>query len=155
MGMFENYMEDLNPSNPVTVKEVGFIAHPKHSMFGVSLDGKTSDNGILEIKCRGRMAHLKQFRTIDKINREVSVTAKELLDIAHWQRNWGCYITGATHSYFVGYTDDLPIDNGGLLVKRFERDEELIAQMEEKAMKAAELIPMLAADYKQLISELK
>ena len=152
---FEDYMEDFNPSNPITVKEAGFAIHPHFPEFGASVDGLTSDGGILEIKCRGRLAHLQQFVIIDKLNKGESVTATELLKVAHHQRQWGMYCTGAAHSYFVAYTDDLPIDAGGLLVKRFERDEELIIEMGYKAVQARDLIPELVKRYKEAIENTK
>jgi len=152
---FEEYMEELNPVAPVTVKEAGFAIHPDHPMFGASVDGIASDGGNLEIKCRGRVAHLQQFLIIDRLNNGESVTAAELLKIAHHQRQWGMYVTGATHSYFVAYTDDLDIDKGGLLVKRFDRDQELINQMEQKAIMARDLTPQLVKRYKEAIENTK
>lgn len=158
---FCEYMEKKNPMNPVTVEEVGFITHPDNPKLGVSLDGKVSDGGILEIKCRKRKGHLTQFKIIAKIRKmikdkeEVIITAAEKLVIAHYQRQWGMYCTGSTHSYFVGYTDELDMDKGALIVHRFERDQELIDEMEVKAEKALKYISEKVIEYKELIEENK
>ena len=149
---FCEYMEKKNPMNPVTVEEVGFITHPDNPKFGVSLDGKVSDGGILEIKCRKRKGHLTQFKIIAKVKNEEELTTAEKLVIAHFQRQWGMYCTNSTHSYFVGYTDELDMDKGALIVHRFERDQELIDEMEVKAEKALKYISEKVTEYKELIA---
>ena len=153
---FEYYMEDLNPADPVTCSEVGFITHPNNPRYGVSLDGKVSDGGILEIKCRQRKGHLEQFLIFQKLDskKELTLTKAEETKIATHQRNWGMYITGSTHSYFVGYTDEMKLEEGGLLVKKFDRDQELIDRMEEKAALALIEIDRKVAEYRKAINEL-
>lgn len=148
---FCEYMERKNPVNPVTVEEVGFIVHPDNPKLGVSLDGKVSDGGTLEIKCRKRKGHLAQFKIIAKVRNEEELTAAEELVIAHYQRQWGMYCTGSTHSYFVGYTDELDIDKGALIVHRFERDQELIDDMEVRAELALKYISEKVTEYRELI----
>ena len=152
---FEYYMEALDPCNPLTCAEVGFITHPENSRYGVSLDGKVSDGGTLEIKCRQRKGHLEQFLIFQKLDNEKELTKTEETKIAKFQRNWGMFITGSTHSYFVGYTDELKLEEGGLLVKRFDRDQELIDRMEEKAALGLIEIDRKVAEYKEAIENSK
>lgn len=154
LDAFEDYMEDLNPGNPLTCTEVGFITHPNNSRYGVSLDGKVSDGGILEIKCRQRKGHLAQFLILSKLKNKKELTKTEDTKVARYQRNWGMYCTGSTHSYFVGYTDEMKLKEGGLLVKRFDRDEKLIEQMSEKADLALIEIDRKVAEYREAISNL-
>jgi hypothetical protein len=151
---FEYYMEKLNPADPVTCSEVGFITHPNQPRYGASLDSKVSDGGILEIKCRQRKGHLEQFLIFQKLEIGPFLTKAEDTKIATFQRQWGMFCTGSTHSYFVGYTDELKLEEGGLLVKRFERDEELIEKMAEKAALALIEIDRKVAEYREAIQEL-
>ena len=152
---FLEYMEEIDPLNPLTVDEVGFILHPEYPMYGASVDGIVSDSGNLEIKCRKRRGHLNQFKIINAIKKGEKITAKESLAVAICQQQWGMFCTGASHSYFVGYTDELDIGEGHLLVHCFDRDQDMIDAMKAKADLAVPIIAAKVKDYRELIKHIK
>ena len=121
---FINKMDELNPINPLSVEEVGFIKHPDFESFGCSLDGIVSDGGLLEIKCRGRGTHLDQ---LDGCGSKTDM-----------QMQWGMFCCELSHGWFVGYSDEFPEDGGGVIIHLHPRNEILIEEMKNKAIQATE-----------------
>jgi len=141
---FEEVMTARNPLEPMQVTEVGFIKHPSHEYYGASLDGKTNDGGSIEMKCRRRKGHLNQLKELkaEKLDKKVT-----------YQMQWGMYVADLSHCYFIGYTDELPEGEGDVIIKKFERDEDMIAEMEAKAVLAVIEIKLRVINYRELIKE--
>lgn len=99
------------------VVEVGFIPHPTIAMSGASPDGLCGDKGLVEIKCPNSATHIATLRG-DAIDR------KYLL-----QMQWQMACTGRQWCDFASFDDRLP-EAMALHVKRVERDNGLIAEME-------------------------
>lgn len=97
--------------------ETGFVDHPTIAMSGASPDGLVGANGLVEIKCPNSATHLATLEgaTLDR---------KYLLQM-QWQmacceRDW---------CDFVSFDPRFPMPMQ-LHVKRVERDEELLAEIE-------------------------
>lgn len=101
------------------VSEVGFIDHPRIPMAGASPDGLVGDDGLLEIKCPQTATH------IETLTGE-TVPSRYLTQI-HWQM--AC--TGRAWCDFVSFDPRMP-DDLQLFVKRVERDEAVIADLERE-----------------------
>jgi len=100
------------------VEEVGFIDHPTIPMSGCSPDGMVGEDGLIEIKCPTATTHTDTLMS-------GNVPSKYIGQIM-WQlscdpkRKW---------VDFVSYHPDFP-ENLQLFVKRVERDDKLIAEIE-------------------------
>ena len=101
----------------VDVKHGGFFVHPQMEWFGASPDGLIGTDGILEIKCPTTRVHL-QYLKDDEI--PIDYAPQMLAELACTERKW---------CDFVSYDDRLPA-NMRLFIKRFERNDALIAGME-------------------------
>ncbi len=108
----------------VTVEEVGLVLHPELPMAGASPDGLVGDDGLIEIKCPGWDQHI---RTMDgePISRDYTL-----------QMQWQMACCGRQWCDFVSYHPDFPSPHD-MLVKRVERDDDVIADVCE-AIRAAE-----------------
>lgn len=76
------------------VREEGFIVHPTHPFIGISPDGLTGDEGLIEIKCPGHRAHLE---TLDR---------RKVPSQYRWQVQGQLWITGRAWLDFVSYHPD-------------------------------------------------
>lgn len=103
----------------VDVAQVGFVEHPTIPMSGCSPDGLIGSEGLVEIKCPSSATH------IDTLLRQ-KVPEKYLVQIA-WQL--ACYPERRWADY-ASYDPRLP-ESMRLFVKRVDRDDELIAQLEK------------------------
>jgi putative phage-type endonuclease len=101
------------------VVEVGFVQHPTIEMSGASPDGFVGDDGLVEIKCPNTATHIETL--IGK-----SVPAKYIT-----QMQWQLACTGRKWCDFVSYDPRLP-ETMSLFVKRVERDDKLIAELESE-----------------------
>lgn len=100
------------------VEEVGFIDHPRIPMSGASPDGLVSDGGMVELKCPNTATHIDFLlnETIpDKYLKQM------LWQMACAERQW---------CDFASFDPRLP-EEMQLWVKRIERDDEQIAELEE------------------------
>ena len=101
------------------VAEVAFVPHPAISMAGASPDGLVGDFGLVEIKCPNTATHLDTLLT-------KSVPAKYetqmLFQMACTGRDWCDYV-----SFDPRLPDDLR-----LFVKRLDRDDQRIGDMEDE-----------------------
>lgn len=100
-----------------TVKEVGFIQHPKIERAGCSPDGVVGKQGGLEIKCCDAPAHLEMIDT-------GIIDSKYLL-----QCHFGMACTGRKWWDFLSYEPNLP-EELKIFKRRIERDNDLIAKIE-------------------------
>lgn len=100
------------------VVEVGFVDHPSIEMSGASPDGLIAADGMLEIKCPNTSTHIATLL-------EGKVPGKYVT-----QMQWQMACCGRAWCDFASYDPRLP-EAMRLFVKRVDRDEALIAQLEK------------------------
>lgn len=101
-----------------SVTEIGFVEHPSIGMTGASPDGLVSDDGMVEIKCPNTATHLETLLT-------QTVPAKY-----NTQMQWQMACTGRKWCDFASYDPRLS-EEMSLFVKRVERDDKTIAELEK------------------------
>lgn len=102
-----------------TVEQVGFILHPTIDMAGASPDGLVLTDGLVEIKCPNTATHIETLLT-------GSIPGKY-----ETQMLWQMACTGRSWCDFASFDPRLP-EEMRLFVKRFDRDDKRIAEMEEQ-----------------------
>ena len=118
----------------LSVTQVGFAIHEQHPLFGASSDGLVGTDGGIEIKCPMVVSnHLKYL-----------LSPSQIPAAYQWQMQGGMWIMDREWCDFVSYHPDITEDCR-LHIYRVERDDEMIAQLEERAA--------LAADYLLSIKE--
>lgn len=103
------------------VHETGFHAHPTIAFAGASPDGLIGEVGMVEIKCCQAAAHLDILRT-----GEIPTKYQQQMV---WQL--AC-CPGREWNDFAAYNPDFP-EEMRLFVKRLDRDDAAVAEMEEQA----------------------
>jgi putative phage-type endonuclease len=106
-------------SQDVLVEKTGFWKHPSKEWIGVSPDGLVGNDGLIEIKCPNTTTHLEYLW--DEV---VPTEYRKQIQMQLW-------VTGRQWCDFVSYDPRLPIKNQ-LFIQRCERDEKLIATMEQE-----------------------
>lgn len=101
-----------------TVEQCGFIDHPTIAMAGASPDGLIGTDGLLEIKCPNTATHIDTLLSQSVPDKYV----KQML--------WQMACTGRQWCDFASYDPRLP-ESMRLFVKRVERDEAAINQLED------------------------
>lgn len=123
------------------VVEVGFADHPTIEMAGASPDGLVGDDGLVEIKCPNSATHIQTLLTGAIPDKYVK------------QMQFQMACTGRKWCDFASFDDRLP-ERMQLYVKRIERDEELIAEIEGEVRRFLaeidETVEQLRARYDQL-----
>ena len=99
------------------VEETDFVLHPEIFMAGASPDGLVGDDGLVEIKCPISATHM------DTLLRE-AIPDKYVV-----QMLWQMACTGRQWCDFVSYDPRFP-ESMRLFVKRLDRDDERIAELE-------------------------
>lgn len=122
----------------VFVDEVGFVPHPTIEGAGASPDGLVGDDGLVEIKCPNTAT------MIDTLINE-TVPGKYYTQM---QMQMAC--TGRKWCDYVVFDPRMPV-NAQLFVKRVERDETYIADMEGEITK---FLNEVDAKFKTLQSKL-
>lgn len=102
----------------VEVEQIGYAHHPRINRTGASPDGLVGEHGLVEIKCPKTTTHLTYLMH--------EIVPAEYVPQMMWQM--AC--TGRAWCDFVSYDGRLP-DDFGLFIVRLERDDKLIAEMEE------------------------
>lgn len=102
-----------------TVEQVGFILHPTIDMAGASPDGLVLTDGLVEIKCPNTATHIETLLT-------GSIPGKYVTQI-----EWQMACTGRSWCDFASFDPRLP-EEMRLFVKRFDRDDKRISEMEEQ-----------------------
>lgn len=100
------------------VAQIGFVPHPAIEMSGASPDGLVGDDGLVEIKAPNTATHLDTL-----LNQ--SVPSKYIT-----QMLWQMACTGRQWCDFVSYDPRLP-PHMQMFVKRVERDDKAISEMEQ------------------------
>lgn len=103
------------------VEEVPMIDHPTIDMSGASPDGLVQE-GLIEIKCPKSTTHLE------------TLTSKKIPSKYQTQMNWQMACTGRPWVDFASFDPRFP-ERLQLCVIRHERDDKVIAAMEEEVIK--------------------
>ncbi len=103
------------------VAEVGFVEHPTIGMAGASPDGLVGTHGLLEIKCPNTATHIETLLG-------QSVPSKY---VTQMQFQMAC--TGRKWCDFISYDPRLP-EAMRLFIKRVERDDKAIAELEKQVV---------------------
>lgn len=104
------------------VIDVGFVPHPTIAMSGASPDGFVEDDGLVEIKCPNTATHIDTL---------LAGTVPEKYSL---QMHWQMACTGRKWCDFVSYDPRLP-DNLSIFIRRLERDDEAILEIESEVQK--------------------
>lgn len=113
------------------VYEVGFIDNDQIKGLGASPDGLIDDNGCIEIKCPNTATHIETL-TGKAIDRKYQYQMQTVMLCGN--RAW---------CDFISYDPRLP-DNMSIFIKRFNRDEVMVKEIEAECIKfIAELDEML------------
>lgn len=109
------------------VFEAPFIPHPRINRAGASPDGFVGDDGLIEIKCPTAATTAK-------------VLLNDYLDETYAaQMQWQMACTGRQWCDYVVYDDRMP-ENLRMYVRRINRDDALIADVEKEVIKFLEEI---------------
>ena len=106
----------------VLVDETGLVDHPTIEMAGASPDGLVGEDGLVEIKCPNTATHIDTLLT-------QTVPGKY---ITQMQFQMAC--TGRQWCDFVSFDPRMPA-KAQLFVKRVQRDEAFIKEMEQEITK--------------------
>ena len=106
----------------VFVEEMGFAAHPTIESSGASPDGLIGSDGLIEIKCPNTATHIETLLSGEPDAKYVK------------QMQWQMSCTGRAWCDFVSFDPRMP-ENLRLYVKRVQRDDSLIAELEEEVRK--------------------
>lgn len=111
----------------IMVEPCGFVIHGENARFGASPDGLIGDDGLLQIKCPITSNHLAWI-----LANEIPVEhgPQLLAELA---------VTGRQWVDFVSYDPRVP-EHMQLFVKRYHRDEKLIAALEAQVLQFLEEI---------------
>jgi putative phage-type endonuclease len=101
------------------VIEVGLHKHPTIKGTHASPDGLVNDDGLIEIKCPNSATHIGTLKSGSVATQYV------------YQMQWQMACTGRQWCDFVSFDPRFP-EHLQLFVKRFERDDKLIAELEAK-----------------------
>jgi putative phage-type endonuclease len=100
------------------VEQIGFVHHPSIAMSGASPDGLVGADGMVEIKCPNTATHLD------------TLLGQKVPEKYVTQMQWQMACTGRKWCDFVSYDPRLP-SHMQLFIKRIERDDKAIADMEQ------------------------
>lgn len=116
----------------VTVVEAPFVKHPTLEWAGASPDGFV-DDGLVEIKCPNTATHIATLRGSNIDQKYI------------YQMQFQMACTGTAWCDFVSYDPRLPYEMQ-LHVRRVERDDDLIAEIEAEAVAFLDEIAATVAD---------
>lgn len=122
-------MYQLNLADHAEVKEVGFCEHPTIPFCGGSPDCLVGSDGLVEIKCPYNVhQHLAHIEADGTDNKEYI-----------WQMQGNMWVTGRKWCDFVSFHPFVP-QAFRIHVVRYERDEDVIEELEERVPRALEQI---------------
>jgi putative phage-type endonuclease len=101
------------------VVEAGLYKHPTIAGTHASPDGLVNDDGLIEIKCPNSATHIGTLKGNPVATQYV------------YQMQWQMACTGRQWCDFVSFDPRFP-EHLQLFVKRFERDDKLLAELEAK-----------------------
>lgn len=106
----------------VFVDEMGFAIHPTIENAGASPDGLVGEDGLIEIKCPNTATHIETLLSGEPDAKYVK------------QMMWQMACTGRAWCDFVSFDPRMP-ENLRLFIKRVQRDDKLIAEIEGEVRK--------------------
>ena len=104
------------------VDQVGFVEHPSIKWFGCSPDGLINNNGLVEIKCPNSATH---WSYIKDDGPPTKYYIQMQAQMACTEREW---------CDFVSFDPRMP-ERSRLFIKRVDREDEYIAEMEAEVKK--------------------
>jgi putative phage-type endonuclease len=104
------------------VTRTGFWLHPTVNWLGVSPDRLVGDGGLIEVKCPNTSTHVQYL-----LSREVPAKYYNQIQCQLW-------VTRRAWCDFVSYDPRLPLRKQ-LLILRVNRDDKMIALMQEEVQK--------------------
>lgn len=104
------------------ITKIGFVPHAGILMAGCSPDGLIDDDGLIELKCPNTATHIETLLG-------GSIAGNYMLQI-----QWQMACTSRLWCDFVSYDDRLP-DHMAMHVRRVERDEKIIEELEAETIK--------------------
>ena len=108
--------------NLTSVEQIAWVEHPTIPFSGCSPDGFVGEHGLIEIKCK-------------EIHNHFDTILSDRIDPDHQaQMMWQMACTGRQWCDYVCFDDRAP-EGLQLFIKRLERNEELIKQMEDEVRK--------------------
>lgn len=113
---------DYEVERGVTITNVGFVKHPTLARCGASPDGLIEKDGLVEFKAPKTANHL-DYLTAGIVPMEYRP-----------QMLWEMACTGRQWCDFVSYDPNMP-ERLQLFIKRFERDDVRIAEIEQEVIK--------------------
>jgi putative phage-type endonuclease len=102
------------------VVQVGFIPHPSIANSGASPDGLVGDDGLVETKCPNTATHIETLLGAPIDGKYIK------------QMQWQMSCTGRKWCDWVSYDPRMPLSMR-FFCRRIERDDAMIAQLEEDA----------------------
>jgi putative phage-type endonuclease len=106
----------------VDVEEVGFIDHPTVLRSGASPDGLVGERGMVELKCGNTATHCA-WAIAGKVPEEHAL-----------QMQWQMACANRDWCDFVSYDPRMP-EGQQIFVRRLQRDDKLISEIEEEVIK--------------------
>lgn len=106
----------------VMVDEIGFVSHPVIEWAGASPDGLIGDDGLIEIKCPNTATHIDYLLAGKAPSKYIP------------QMVWQLACTGRKWCDFVSFDPRMP-EEMQLLIVRFDRNDEQIAETETEVRK--------------------
>lgn len=103
------------------VIETGFVPHQTISMAGASPDGLVNDDGLVEIKCPMTATHIDTLLSGFVPSKYIN------------QMQWQMACSGRKWCDFVSFDPRMP-EGMQIWVKRVERDDALIAELEKEVI---------------------
>ena len=107
----------------VTVEPIGLVVHPEMDYFAASPDGLLDDDGLIEIKCPTTRTHLEWLKAGDIPEEYIPQMTAQMACMPERQ-----------YCDFVSFDPRLPFGMQ-LFIRRYHRDKERIAQMEQEVAK--------------------
>jgi len=116
-----------------SLARVGFVLHPKIEMSGASPDQLVNHDGLIEVKCPQSKQHIATLR------------GEPIADDYVKQMQWQLACTGRAWCDFVSFDPRLPPEMQ-MFVRRFERDDKMIAEITVAVVSVLAEVDAIVAD---------
>jgi len=124
----------------LTGEDVAFIDHPTIGSSGCSPDLMVGDDGMAEFKAPKAKSHMDLL------------LGGKVKSIYRKQQQWQLSCTGKKWNDYVSYCPELPVELQ-LFIKRFDRDQEMIEEMEARVIEFLAEVDDIVAKLQQLITD--
>jgi hypothetical protein len=149
----EKALQEFSTASGFTIKDPGFLIHPRFPEVGATPDAFVIENNqseipvLAQVKCPyGQKNHLHYVRKIQDAR-----TLKKCRSAYHWQVQGEIWVTGASHSYFVSFDPRL-FGRHRLHYVKIERDPLAIDQLERVIPEAIALRDEFLEEYRKRLS---